>query len=131
SQFGFTERRFGVPLVDGGTQRLPRIVGLGRALDIILTGRIFDADEALAIGMVTEVVGSGTPLARAVELADALAAFPQETLLADRRAALAALGTTLDEGLRIEAENGPMTFADAAAGAARFASGEGRSGAGA
>jgi len=131
ARFGFTERRFGVPLIDGGTQRLPRIVGLGRALDIILTGRIFDAREALEIGMLTEVVPPGAQLERALELAEALAASPQQTMLADRRAAIAGLGLPLAEGLRLEAESGPGTYADAVEGAARFAAGEGRGGAGA
>jgi enoyl-CoA hydratase len=131
ARFGFTERRFGVPLIDGGTQRLPRIVGLGRALDITLTGRIFDADEALAIGMLTEIVTPGTQLDRALELAEALAAFPQQTMLADRRAAIEGLGLPLADGLALEAESGPSTFADAVQGAARFAGGEGRGGAGA
>jgi enoyl-CoA hydratase len=133
SRFGFTERRFGVPLIDGGTQRLPRIVGLGRALDITLTGRVLDADEALAIGMLTEVVPTSGPLDRALEIADALAAFPQQTMLADRRATIEGLGLPLEHGLALEAESGPSTFADALAGAARFTAGEGRgvSGAGA
>ena len=131
SRFGFTERRFGVPLIDGGTQRLPRIVGLGRALDIILSGRILDAEEALVMGLVTEVAPAGAQLERALEMAEALAAFPQETLLADRRAAIEGLGMPLDEGLELEAESGALTFADALAGANRFAAGEGRGGAGA
>jgi enoyl-CoA hydratase len=131
SRFGFTERRFGVPLIDGGTQRLPRIVGLGRALDITLTGRVFDADEALAIGMLTEVVPAGRPLARALEIAEALAAFPQQTMLADRRAAIQGLGLPLEHGLALEAESGRATYADAQAGAARFAAGEGRGASGA
>jgi enoyl-CoA hydratase len=131
AKLGFTERRFGVPLVDGGTQRLPRIVGLGRALDIILSGRILDADEALAIGLLTEIVPAGAHLDRALEMAEALAAFPQQTMLADRRAAIEGLGRPLHEGLRLEAESGPATFADAVTGAARFAAGAGRGGAGA
>jgi enoyl-CoA hydratase len=131
SRFGFTERRFGVPLIDGGTQRLPRIVGLGRALDIILTGRIFAAEEALEIGMLTEIVADRTPLDRALEIAEALAAFPQQTMLADRRAAIDGFGLPLADGLVLEAESGAATFADARAGAARFAGGEGRGGAGA
>jgi enoyl-CoA hydratase len=131
SRLGFTERRFGVPLIDGGTQRLPRIVGLGRALDLILTGRILDASEALDIGLLTEMVPPGTPLERALEMAEALAAFPQQTMLADRRAAIEGLGLPLADGLALEAESGPATFADAADGAARFAGGEGRGGAGA
>ncbi len=130
SRFGFTERRFGVPLIDGGTQRLPRIVGLGRALDIILTGRIFEAGEALEIGMLTEIT-SGSPLDRALEMAEALAAFPQQTMFADRRAAIEGLGLPLAHGLALEAESGAATFADARDGAARFAGGEGRGGAGA
>jgi enoyl-CoA hydratase len=131
SRFGFTERRFGVPLIDGGTQRLPRIVGLGRALDVILSGRILDADEALAMGLLTEVVPAEAPLERALEIAEALATFPQQTMLADRRAAIEGLGMPLDDGLRLEAESGSTTFADALAGANRFVSGEGRGGAGA
>jgi enoyl-CoA hydratase len=131
SRFGFTERRFGVPLIDGGTQRLPRIVGLGRALDIILTGRIFEADEALAISMLTEIAPAGAQLDRALEMAEALAAFPQQTMLADRRAAIEGLGLPLTDGLALEAESGFATFADAREGAARFAGGEGRGGAGA
>ncbi len=131
SRFGFTERRFGVPLIDGGTQRLPRIVGLGRALDITLTGRVFAADEALAIGMLTEIVPTGRPLDRALEIAEALAAFPQQTMLADRRAAIDGLGLPLEHGLALEAESGRATYADAQAGAARFTAGEGRGASGA
>ena len=129
SSLGFPERRWGVPLVDGGTQRLPRIVGLGRALDLILTGRIVDAREALSMGLVTEL--HGRPLNRALEYAEALAAFPQQTMLADRRAALAALGLPLADGLALEAQAGPEVYADAVSGAARFAGGEGRGGTGA
>jgi enoyl-CoA hydratase len=129
STLGFPERRWGVPLVDGGTQRLPRIVGLGRALDIILTGRMVDAREAQAIGLLTEL--HGRPLARALEYAEALAAFPQKTMLADRHAAIAGFGLPLEAGLAIEAQSGPQTFADAIAGAGRFAGGAGRGGAGA
>ena len=84
SRLGFTERRFGVPLIDGGTQRLPRIIGLGRALDLILTGRVVEAPEALAMGMLTEIVPAGTAVERALAMAEALAQFPQETMLADR-----------------------------------------------
>jgi enoyl-CoA hydratase len=131
SKLGFPERRWGVPLIDGGTQRLPRIVGLGRALDIILTGRIMDAREAHAIGLVNELVAPGKHVERALELANNLARFPQRTMLADRRAAIEGLGMPLAEGLRLEAQAGPEVFADAVAGAARFAGGEGRGGAGA
>jgi len=131
STLGFPERRWGVPLIDGGTQRLPRIVGMGRALDLILTGRLVGTDEALAIGLLTEVVPAGEHLTRALAMAEGLAAFPQETMLADRRAALEGCGRPLADGLALEAQAGPMVFADAIAGAARFAGGEGRGGAGA
>jgi enoyl-CoA hydratase len=131
ARLGFTERRFGVPLIDGGTQRLPRIVGLGRGLDIILTGRILEAGEALAMGLLTEVVPTGRHLQRALEMAEALAAFPQETMLADRRAAIEGLGLPLADGLALESHAGPAVYADAVEGAARFAGGEGRGGAGA
>jgi enoyl-CoA hydratase len=131
STLGYPERRWGVPLIDGGTQRLPRIVGLGRALDLILTGRMIDAQEALAIGLLTEVVPPGKHLERALALAEGLARFPQQTMLADRRAAIEGLGMTLDEGLALEAKAGPEVFAEGAQGAKRFAAGEGRGGAGA
>jgi enoyl-CoA hydratase len=130
STLGFPERRWGVPLIDGGTQRLPRIVGLGRALDLILSGRLVGTDEALTMGLLTEVVPAGEHLARALEMAEGLAGFPQETMLADRRAALEGFGLPLADGLALEAQAGPAVFADAVAGAARFAGGEGRGGAG-
>ena len=130
STLGFPERRWGVPLIDGGTQRLPRIVGLGRALDLILSGRLVGTEEALAMGLLTEVVPGGEHLARALEMAEGLAAFPQETMLADRRAALEGFGLPLADGLALEAQAGPAIFAAAVAGAARFAGGEGRGGAG-
>jgi enoyl-CoA hydratase len=130
SSLGFPERRWGVPLIDGGTQRLPRLIGLGRALDLILSGRIIDAAEAHAIGLVTEVVPAGRHLERALEIAEGLARFPQDTMLADRRAALEGIGLTLAEGLALEARNGQATLETAWRGAARFAAGEGRGGAG-
>jgi enoyl-CoA hydratase len=130
STLGFPERRWGVPLIDGGTQRLPRIVGLGRALDLILSGRLVGTEEALAMGLLTEVVPAGEHLERALEMAEGLAAFPQETMLADRRAALEGFGLPLADGLALEAQAGPAIFAAAVAGAARFAGGEGRGGAG-
>ncbi len=129
SRLGFPERRWGVPLVDGGTQRLPRIVGMGRALDLILTGRIMDAAEAYDWGMVNEL--HSDPLARALEIAEGLASFPQETMLADRRAALEGFGMPLAEALAHEAKAGPEVFLAAVQGAGRFAGGEGRGGVGA
>ena len=131
AKLGFPERRWGVPLIDGGTQRLPRIVGLGRALDMILTGRILDSEECRAIGLVTEVVGDGAHLERALEYAEGLASFPQETMLADRRAALEGIGMTFEKGLAMEARSGRATLEVAWRGASRFAGGEGRGGAGA
>jgi enoyl-CoA hydratase len=131
STLGFPERRFGVPLIDGGTQRLPRIVGLGRALDIILTGRMVPADEALAMGLLNEIVPPGKHLERSLEIAEALASFPQETMLADRMAAIEGIGMPFEQGLAREAMSGLALHAIAQKGAARFAAGEGRGGAGA
>jgi len=131
SVLGYPERRWGVPLIDGGTQRLPRIVGLGRALDLILTGRMIDAHEALSMGLLTEVVAPGAHLERALALAESLSRFPLRTMLADRRAAIEGLGMTLQEGLALESRAGPEVYGDALAGAQRFAGGEGRGGAGA
>ena len=131
ARLGFTERRFGVPLIDGGTQRLPRIVGVGRALELILTGRVVEAAEALDWGMVTEVVAPGRHLERALEIAAALARFPQDTMLADRSAALEGVGLTFEEGMRLEARAALPTRETAWEGATRFAAGEGRGGAGA
>lgn len=129
ARFGCLERRWGVPLIDGGTQRLPRVVGLGRALDLILTGRLVDALEAERIGLVTEVVAPGESLPRALEIAETLAGFPQETMLADRRAALDGVGLPLADGLARERELGLPTVAVGLEGALRFAGGAGRSGA--
>jgi len=115
-----------VPLIDGGTQRLPRIVGLGRALELILTGRVIDATEARDWGLVNEVVGAGRHLERALELAEGLAGFPQETMLSDRRAALDGIGLPFEVGLAREAELGAASVLTGVRGAARFAAGEGR-----
>jgi enoyl-CoA hydratase len=120
ARFGFAERRWGVPLIDGGTQRLPRVVGLGRALDLILTGRTVDADEALAMGLVNEVVAPGGHVDRALELAETIAAFPQETMLSDREAAHAAQGLPIDQGLALEARLGRERITVALEGARRF-----------
>jgi enoyl-CoA hydratase len=131
AKLGFPERRWGVPLIDGGTQRLPRIVGMGRGLDMILTGRIVEADEALGMGLLTEVVAPGKHLERSLEMAEGLASFPQETMLADRRSALEGFGLPLEEGLAREAEIGSAVTGVGVKGAARFAAGEGRGGKGA
>jgi enoyl-CoA hydratase len=131
AKLGFPERRWGVPLIDGGTQRLPRVVGMGRALDMIITGRIVEADEALAMGLLTEKVAAGKHLDRALEMAEGLAQFPQETMLADRQSALEGFGMSLEEGLAREAEIGGAVSGVGVKGAARFAAGEGRGGEGA
>jgi enoyl-CoA hydratase len=129
SVFGCFERRWGVPLIDGGTQRLPRVIGLGRALDLILSGRPVGAEEAERIGLVTSITAPGAHLERALVLAEYLADFPQDTMLADRRAAIEGLGMPLADGLALEHRLGRETLATAARGAGRFASGEGRHGA--
>jgi len=128
--FGVFCRRWGVPLVDGGTVRLPRVVGMGRALDLILTGRPVGADEALAIGLANRVVDDGQTLAAAQVLAAQIAAFPQSCLRADRASAFAQWDLPLAEALRREGAGGyPVIAAESLAGAARFAAGAGRHGA--
>lgn len=128
STFGLFERRWGVPLLDGGTQRLPRVVGMGRALELILTGRPVEAEEAQRIGLVNEVVAPGKHLERALELAERIASFPQETMLADRKGAIEGFGLPLAEGLALEKQLGNEVLEVAVRGAARFAGGEGRHG---
>lgn len=130
SKFGFVERRWGVPLIDGGTQRIARVVGLGHALDLVLTGRFVELNEAERIGLVTRRVAAGEHLMAALELAEQLGEFPRETMLADRASLLAGLGRPLAEGLQLEAEAGLQTLETAVHGAARFAGGEGRGGVG-
>jgi len=122
-------RRFGVPLIDGGTFRLPYIVGLGRALDLILTGRPVSADEALRIGLADRVVPDGEARAAAEELSRELARFPQPTMLADRASVYEGLGRPLDDALRNEFARGVGVLTEARHGAARFAAGDGRHGA--
>lgn len=102
--FGVTCRRWNIGLADGGTQRLPRIVGYRRAMELIITGRVIDAAEAQRIGLVNEVVPSGTCRQRAVELARTIAALPQPAIHTDHEAVVRGFGRPLDEGLRIEAE---------------------------
>jgi enoyl-CoA hydratase len=131
ARLGYPERRWGVPLIDGGTVRLPRIVGMGRALDLILTGRIIEASEALDWGLVNEVVAPGGHLERALEIAEGLAGFPQTTMLSDRRSAIESGGLPLAEALAREDELGRASIEPGVRGAARFAAGEGRGGDGA
>jgi enoyl-CoA hydratase len=128
STFGCLERRWGVPLIDGGTVRLPLIVGLGRALDLILTGRQISAAEAHAIGLVNRVVPRGKALEAALEMAEAIAASPWECVLSDRASVYAALDKSLADALTNEAQLGRPVLGVAAQGAMRFASGEGRHG---
>jgi enoyl-CoA hydratase len=123
-------RRWGVPLIDGGTVRLARIVGLGRALDLILTGRPVAADEALAMGLATRVVEVGSARAAAEELARTIAGFPQTCLRSDRRSVYDAIGRDEESALQQEFAHGLAALAaDGVAGAARFAGGAGRGGA--
>ena len=127
--FGVFCRRWGVPLIDGGTVRLPRIVGQGRALDMILTGRPVDAVEALAFGLANRLVPAGEARTEAVRLAAEIVRFPALCLCTDRASALAQGGLPLDEALRAEARRGEAPLrAGARDGAARFAGGLGRSG---
>lgn len=127
--FGVYCRRWGVPLVDGGTVRLPRIVGMGRAMEIILTGRKVPADEALRIGACEHVVPDGSSREFAEAMAHEIARFPQACVRADRRSAYMQQGLPLREAMRKEWYNGfPAFEIDGAAGAARFASGKGRHG---
>jgi enoyl-CoA hydratase len=127
--FGVYCRRWGVPLIDGGTVRLPRIVGRGRALDLILTGRKVDAAEALRINLCDRVVPDGQSRQRAEALALEIARFPQLCMRADRRSVYHQEGLGLREAMRYELDNGvPALAAEGRDGAARFASGRGRHG---
>ena len=122
-------RRWGVPLIDGGTVRLPRIVGMGRALDLILTGRPVGARECEAMGLVNRVVPKGEALAAAKQLAREIASFPQQCMRADRWSAYAQWDLPMADALRQEGVYGvPIVLAEGEAGAARFAGGAGRHG---
>jgi enoyl-CoA hydratase len=125
ARFGCLERRWGVPLIDGGTQRLPRIVGLGRALDMILTGREVPAPEASAMGLVDRLVDDGRALDAAVELAVGIAAAPWTCVVSDRLCVYEGLGLSLEAGLANEDRRGrEVIFADGFAdGVARFTEG--------
>jgi enoyl-CoA hydratase len=112
AEFGALNRRWGVPFVDGGTQRFPRIMGQGNALWMIETGVRIDAQRALAIGLVQEVVEQGAALDRALELADRIAGYPQASIRTDRAATLATWGLSLDDGLYLESGLCRPTAAD-------------------
>lgn len=104
ASFGVTCRRWNIGLGDGGTQRLPRIIGMGRAMELILTGKVIDAQEAYRIGLANEVVPKGKSLDRALEIARHICSLPQPAIRTDKEAAVRGFGESLDEGLRIEAE---------------------------
>ena len=130
AQFGVFCRRFGVPLIDGGTVRLPRLIGASRAMDMILTGRAVGADEALQFGLVNRVVPAARLQGEAEALAHQLAAFPQQCLRNDRLSALRQWSLSPEEALRAEFALGLKTLAsgEAVAGATRFGAGQGRGG---
>ncbi len=126
SHFGVLNRRWGVPLVDGGTQRLPRIVGLGNALYLIETGVMINAQQALRMGLVQEVVAKGGALERALELAKAISSYPQRSLRNDRRAAIEGLPLSLPEAMELERRIHLASMSDPAMaeGLRRYAAGE-------
>ena len=126
--FGVYCRRFGVPLIDGGTVRLPRLIGLGHAMDLILTGRKVEASEALQMGLCNRVVPTGQALQAALELAQSLCQFPQRTMLADRKSAYVQSSLDLPHALHQEWQRGKACITDGREGAQRFAQGSGRHG---
>ena len=129
AKFGVFCRRWGIPLIDGGTVRLPRMIGMGRALDMILTGRAVCAQEAMAIGLANRVVPKGTALKAALVLARQIAAFPQGCMLTDRASVYSQWNLPFDQAIRLEGALGaPIVFTEGEAGADRFAKGAGRHG---
>jgi enoyl-CoA hydratase len=129
--FGVFCRRFGVPLIDGGTSRLPRLIGHSRALDMILTGRAVDAAEAHSFGLVNRLCEPGTALENALELAQTISAFPQDCLRADRQSSYRQWSQSIPEALSEEFERGiPALQSEGVRGAERFQDGQGRGGAG-
>ena len=126
---GVFNRRFGVPLIDGGTVRLPRLIGTGRAMDLVLTGRAVGASEALSIGLVDRVVPVGTSRAAAEQLARELAEFPQQSLREDRLSLIEQEGLDEHSALANELAHGLRALPAAAAGVERFRAGSGRHGA--
>ncbi|XP_028290635.1 uncharacterized protein LOC114454391 [Gouania willdenowi] len=128
---GVFYRRFGVPLIDGGTVRLPRLIGLSRALDLILTGRPIGAQEALAYGLANRIVPDGQALQVALELAEQISSFPQQCLRADRSSAIYSCydAQSFTQAMQYEVDHGaPVIEAEAVAGAVRFSMGEGKGG---
>ena len=129
SIFGVFCRRWGVPLIDGGTVRLPRLIGQSRAMDMILTGRPVNAEEALSFGLANRVVSDNCALEEAINLAEQLCSFPQTCMRNDRQSALSQWGSSVQDALEHEATLGKASLAaGASAGAGRFAEGKGRSG---
>jgi enoyl-CoA hydratase len=128
--FGVYCRRWGVPLIDGGTVRLPRLIGHSHAMDMILTGRAVDADEAKQMGLANRVVPAGTSLEAAVELAQQIAQFPQSCLRTDRRSAIEQWDLDFEAAMHNEGLLGDTTLrsGESREGARRFSSGKGRGG---
>jgi enoyl-CoA hydratase len=128
--FGVFCRRWGVPLIDGGTIRLTRLIGQSHAMDMVLTGRPVDAEEALSMGLANRVVDPGTSLAEAETLAQQISRFPQQCMLSDRRSAYEQWGLSIEAALRNEFRLGMTTInsGETLEGAARFSKGAGRHG---
>mgnify|MGYP001183040189 CR=1 FL=1 len=127
--FGVYCRRWGIPLLDGGTVRLPRLIGQGKALEIAMTGRKVTAQESLQIGLCEKIVKTGTSREEAEAMAHEIARFPQEAVLADRRSIIESRGLSIREGMKLEWKNGVDCHSkEGAAGAARFSQGAGRHG---